>query len=83
MRKIFIVLIAALPPMAALAEPSGRKKSDQAPASSGKPLPLKGATRTNSCAEFGPGFVRIEGSDTCMKIGGGIGIGGGVSRGGR
>jgi hypothetical protein len=82
MRKIFIVLIAALP-VAALAEPSGRKKSDQAPASSGKPLPLKGATRTNPCAEFGPGFVRIEGSDTCMKIGGGIGIGGGVSSGGR
>lgn len=27
------------------------------------------------CAEFGPGFVKLEGSDTCVRVGGGIGIG--------
>lgn len=37
-----------------------------------------------SCAEFGPGFVRAEGSDTCIRIGGsiGIGVGGGSGRSG-
>jgi hypothetical protein len=43
-------------------------------------LPLKGARSANSCAEYGAGFVRIEGTNTCMKIGGAIGIGAGVSR---
>mgnify|MGYP000865723958 CR=1 FL=1 len=31
--------------------------------------------RSTTCAEFGPGFVKLEGSETCVKIGGGIGIG--------
>jgi hypothetical protein len=43
-------------------------------------LPLKGGRSANSCAEYGAGFVRIEGTNTCMKIGGAIGIGAGVSR---
>jgi hypothetical protein len=30
------------------------------------------------CTEYGPGFVRAEGSSTCVRIGGGISIGGGV-----
>ncbi len=37
-----------------------------------------------SCAEFGAGFVRVEGSDTCVRLGGsiGIGVGGGSGRSG-
>lgn len=31
----------------------------------------------NSCADYGSGFVRIEGSDTCVKIGGSISVGAG------
>ncbi|MCA6107867.1 porin [Bradyrhizobium cenepequi] len=81
MRKTLIVIFALLPAIA-LAEQRSRAKSGKAPAST-KPLPLKGAARTHSCAEYGAGFVRIEGSDTCIKIGGAIGIGGGVSIGGR
>jgi hypothetical protein len=27
------------------------------------------------CAEFGPGFARAPGSDTCVRFGGGIGVG--------
>lgn len=34
---------------------------------------------TNSCAAFGAGFVRLPGSDSCVRIGGGIDIGGGVA----
>lgn len=35
--------------------------------------PLKRAP--NPCAAFGPGFVKVEGSDTCIRLGGSIGIG--------
>ncbi|MCK7476078.1 MAG: hypothetical protein MZV49_27220 [Rhodopseudomonas palustris] len=33
---------------------------------------------SNPCAVFGPGFVRMAGSDTCIKLGGATSIGGGV-----
>ncbi len=51
--------------------------------SSDKTLPLKGASSGNSCAAYGPGFVKVEGTDTCVQIGGSIGIGVGGSIGGR
>jgi hypothetical protein len=81
MRKTLILIFALLPAIA-LAEPPRRTKSGKATASA-KSLPLKGTARTNQCAEYGAGFVKVEGSDTCIKIGGVIGIGGGVSVGGR
>lgn len=31
----------------------------------------------NPCAAFGPGFVRMEGSDTCIKLGGATSFGAG------
>lgn len=43
-----------------------------------KPLSSQGAS--NPCAAFGPGFVRIEGSSSCVKIGGSISVEGGASR---
>jgi hypothetical protein len=46
-------------------------------------LPLKGASSGNSCAAFGPGFVKVEGSDSCVKVGGATSIGAGTSGGGR
>lgn len=47
-----------------------------------KLLPLKGATSGNPCAAFGPGFVKVEGSDTCVHVGGTMSIqaGGTASR---
>jgi hypothetical protein len=48
-----------------------------------KDLPLKGMVTGNSCAAYGPGFVKLEGSDTCVQLGGSIGIGVGGSTGGR
>jgi hypothetical protein len=80
MRKFLLVIVAALlPASATFAEQSRIPRSEKA-ATSGKLLPLKGARSANSCAEYGAGFVRIEGTNTCMKIGGAIGIGAGVSR---
>lgn len=81
MRKSLLVLIAvALPAAGALAEQPRLQKSDQARAS-GKLLPLKGARSANSCAEYGAGFVRIEGTNSCMKIGGAVSVGVGSSTG--
>jgi hypothetical protein len=44
------------------------------PALSAKPLPLAKTTPrasgANPCAAYGPGFARINGTDTCMKVGG-------------
>jgi hypothetical protein len=39
-----------------------------------KPLARTGNARSNPCASFGPNFRRIEGTDTCVKIGGGVSI---------
>jgi hypothetical protein len=44
--------------------------------------PVKKATQParKSCAEFGPGFVWVEGSSSCVRIGGAIGVGVGIGR---
>jgi hypothetical protein len=81
MRSVFVFILAALPTLA-LAGQAGRPKVDKTP-DSGKQLPLKRAAGSSPCAAFGPGFTKIEGSDTCMRIGGAVGIGAGVSSGGR
>jgi hypothetical protein len=84
MRKSLLAIPALmLTAVAALAaEQSGHQKSDKA-APAAKLLPLKRATSGNSCAAYGAGFVKLEGSDTCVKIGGAVGIGAGTSAGSR
>lgn len=37
--------------------------------------PVARPHQATSCAQFGAGFVRAPGSDTCVRIGGGIGVG--------
>lgn len=71
---LFAILILALATSAAPARQLSPPKPDQ-PAPPEKTLPLKRAGGGNPCAAFGPGFVRVEGSDTCVKLGGAIGIG--------
>lgn len=83
MRKALLAILAtALSAFTALAEQPGHQKSGTTP-TSGKLLPLKRATSANSCAAYGAGFVKIEGSDTCVKVGGAVSIGAGVSGGSR
>jgi len=48
---------------------------------SGKTLPLKGAASDNSCASYGPGFVRVAGTGTCVHVGGSVRVEGGGSAG--
>jgi hypothetical protein len=35
---------------------------------------------SKSCPEFGPGFVRVEGSSSCVRVGGSIDVGVGAGR---
>jgi hypothetical protein len=79
MRNILVALaLALLPVSSTFAEPSGTRKP--APFTrSGNQLPVRGAAHGNPCALYGAGFVRVEGTDTCVKLGGGIEIGAGTS----
>jgi hypothetical protein len=79
MRNILPAIVVALLPtgMAAAEQPS-TPKSDKS-TTSARLLPLKGTTKRNSCAAYGPGFVKIDGTETCAKIGGAVSIGVGSS----
>jgi hypothetical protein len=74
MRKTVLTIILATLPVAPVSAQQSRDRKPDKPAAA---LPLRPArTAANPCAEYGPGFVRPEGSSTCMKIGGSVGIGG-------
>lgn len=80
MRTILLAIIGAvLPAFCAFAEPLRLPKSD----TTSKQLPLKGAASSNACAQYGAGFVRVEGTQTCVKVGGAVSIGAGASTGSR
>jgi hypothetical protein len=78
MRTIAPVIVLALLSASAA---SAQQLRDGKPDKPTKTLPLRPAkTAANPCAEYGAGFVRIEGSSTCIKIGGSLSIGAGGSR---
>jgi hypothetical protein len=80
MRNILLaIMVAVLPLWSASAEPSGGQKPDKL-GSPDRLLPVKRSGAANSCAAYGAGFVKLEGTDTCVKIGGAVSIGvGGTS----
>lgn len=49
-------------------------KSEQKPEKIARPAPA-----ATSCAQFGAGYIRLEGSSTCVKVGGSIDIGAGMN----
>jgi hypothetical protein len=77
MRNILLAIAVAMLPAAA-AEPSSTQKVDKLQ-DSGRLLPLKRTGAGNPCAVYCPGFVKLAGTDTCVKIGGAAGIGTGIS----
>lgn len=80
MRNIVLALVVAgLPATAAPAQQLNPHKPDKSVAADKLP-PLKGAGSSNPCAAFGPGFVKVEGTDSCVKIGGATSIGAGGAR---
>jgi hypothetical protein len=75
MRNILLaIVIAGLPASVIAAEQSGNQKSDK-PLTSRRLLPVKGSGTGNACAAYGPGFVKLDGTDTCVKIGGAFSLG--------
>jgi hypothetical protein len=79
MRKLSLAIAVVLCASSALADSTRPLKLDT-PATADKLAPLKGKASSNSCAAYGPGFVKVEGTDTCVQIGGSISVGAGVRR---
>jgi Porin subfamily len=81
MRNVLLVIavVALLPASSAAEEQRRAQKSDKS-FPTGRQLPLKGARTDDSCAVYGAGFVRVDGTQTCVKIGGAVSIGVGGSR---
>ena len=80
MRKTFVTAAVLLMASPVVAEQSRALKLDPSPSS--KSLPVKQPKADHSCAAYGAGFVKVAGTDTCMKIGGSISVGaGGTVRG--
>jgi hypothetical protein len=59
--------IVALIVFAAAAQALAQSKPAKKPEPAAKAQPEK---RVNTCAEYGAGFVRVEGTGTCVKVGG-------------
>ena len=83
MRNTLLAIVVAMLPASIVAAEQSSSQKPGTPAASGRLLPLKGAGASNSCAAYGPGFVRVDGTDTCVKIGGAVSIGVGSSSGSR
>ena len=70
MRKIILaIVVAVLPTWVALAQQSNQPRKN--PPNS---RTLHPAVSRNPCAQYGPGFVKVAGSDMCVKIGGSVSI---------
>jgi hypothetical protein len=80
MRTVFLAIsVVALLAGSARAEQPRSPKTDKA-ADTVRQLPLKGAGGGNSCAAYGPGFVKVEGTGTCIRTGGATSVGVGGTR---
>lgn len=73
MRIIVVGLLIAVIPLQAFAAAS---KKPVATKQSMTPAPRK----PDPCKQYGAGFVQVEGTSTCIRVGGSVGIGGGVSQ---
>jgi Porin subfamily len=72
---LMAIFVALLPASIAVAEPLRLPKEKTT-----QPGTLVPPRRTvNSCAAFGAGFAKVDGTDTCVKIGGSVSIGVGGS----
>jgi hypothetical protein len=79
MRHVFPIALAALG-IASVSSASAQQSREQNRSKAATSLPLRPKAALNPCAEYGPGFVRIEGSSTCVRIGGNVSVGVGALR---
>jgi hypothetical protein len=81
MQKLFACFIALVLCAPALAQQTRPLKFD-APGNE-KTIPVRPPKADNSCAAYGAGFVKLAGSDTCVKVGGSVSVEGGSNVGRR
>jgi hypothetical protein len=83
MRNMLILIAMMVSAGAAFAQVSSIGSSIADPGTK-SPAPRAGTVSSapKSCPEFGPGFVRVEGSSSCVRIGGNtsVGVGGNAGR---
>jgi hypothetical protein len=74
MRTSLLIVVGFIAIAPAEAEPANRFAVERPQAE--KTVPLKGRTAGgNPCAVYGARFVRVEGTSTCVKLGGSIDVG--------
>ena len=79
--QVAVIFLALASPVMAGEAPAQKSLKLESPPT--KVLPLKGAASTKSCAGYGAGFVKVDGTDTCMHVGGSMSVGTAGSIGGR
>ncbi|WNJ88779.1 hypothetical protein [Bosea sp. 685] len=72
----------AVAPAPAMAQVIGEPIPGQSTTTS-KATPWKPNKTARPCPEYGPGFVRMEGSTACVRLGGSVAVEYGVRTGGR
>jgi hypothetical protein len=75
MRNFLLIVALTALSMAPAASESLAPPKPSRTATYDKPLPAKHRGGFNACAAYGPGFVKVDGSDTCVKLGGAISVG--------
>ncbi|MBN9585991.1 MAG: hypothetical protein BGN84_10855 [Afipia sp. 62-7] len=81
-RIVIAIVISVAAWTSAFAQPAtdkSRRLKSQSTAAQ-KPVQAVRPRQPSSCSEFGAGFVRAPGSDTCLRIGGGVDVGVGAGR---
>jgi hypothetical protein len=82
MRRILVPIIAALLPASTALAQSGNSKAGPT-ITPGKLLPVKEPRAANSCAAYGPDYIKVEGTGMCVQISGSVSVGVGGSIGAR
>src|SRR6185437_13830385 len=72
MRNILLVFVMTACSLAMAAGDPLASRKPAATATPDKPLPVKRSV--DACAAYGPDFVKVKGSDTCVKVGGDMSV---------
>jgi hypothetical protein len=74
MRSILAAIIVVLLPAPMALAHSGNPEVDLS-IPPGKLLPVKQPHTGNSCAAYGPDYVRVEGTEMCVQVSGSVSVG--------
>jgi hypothetical protein len=74
MRSILVAVMVALPAASMALAQSGSPKTDLS-IPPGKLLPVKEPHTGNSCAGYGPDYVKVEGTGMCVQASGSVSVG--------